>query len=54
MSARELAEKFFGHVEAGEVDEILGMMTPHATEQYGHVLRVSVVLASLNGLIASA
>jgi len=23
-----LAEKFFGHVEAGEVDEILGMMTP--------------------------
>ena len=31
MSARELAEKFFGHVEAGEVDEILGMMTPGAT-----------------------
>ena len=31
MSARELAEKFFGHVEAGEVDEILGMMTPDAT-----------------------
>ena len=31
MSARELAEKFFGHVGAGEVDEILGMMTPDAT-----------------------
>ena len=31
MSVRELAEKFFGHVEAGEVDEILGMMTPDAT-----------------------
>ena len=31
MSARELAEKFFGHVEAGEVDEILGVMTPDAT-----------------------
>ncbi len=31
MSARSLAEKFFGHIEAGEVDEILGMMTPDAT-----------------------
>ena len=31
MSARSLAEKFFGHVQAGEVDEILGMMTPDAT-----------------------
>lgn len=31
MSARSLAEKFFGHMEAGEVDEILGMMTPDAT-----------------------
>ena len=31
MSARELAEKFFGHLEAGEADEILGMMTPDAT-----------------------
>ena len=31
MSARELAGKFFGHVEAGEVDEILAMMTPDAT-----------------------
>ena len=31
MSARSLAEKFFGHLEAGEVDEILGMMTPDAT-----------------------
>jgi hypothetical protein len=31
LSARSLAEKFFGHVQAGEVDEILGMMTPDAT-----------------------
>lgn len=31
MSARSLAEKFFGLVEAGEVDEILGLMTPDAT-----------------------
>ena len=31
MSTRELAEKFFGPVEAGEGDEILGMMTPDAT-----------------------
>jgi hypothetical protein len=30
VSARELAEEFFGHVEAGEVGEILGMMTPDA------------------------
>jgi ketosteroid isomerase-like protein len=26
-----MAEKFFGHMEAGEVDEILGMATPAAT-----------------------
>ena len=31
MSARSLAEKFFDHIQAGEVDEILGMMTPDAT-----------------------
>jgi steroid delta-isomerase-like uncharacterized protein len=31
MSARSLAEKFFAHIEAGEVDEILGLMTPDAT-----------------------
>ena len=31
MSARSLAEKLFGHMEAGEVDEILGMMTLDAT-----------------------
>ena len=31
MSARSLAGKFFGHLEAGEVDEILRMMTPDAT-----------------------
>jgi steroid delta-isomerase-like uncharacterized protein len=30
LSARSLAEKFFGHVEAGEVDKILGMMTKDA------------------------
>jgi steroid delta-isomerase-like uncharacterized protein len=31
MSARSLAEKFFARVEAGQVDEILGMLTPDAT-----------------------
>lgn len=31
MSAHELAEEFFARMEAGEVDEILGMMTPEAT-----------------------
>jgi predicted ester cyclase len=31
LSARSLAEAFFGHMEAGEVDEILGMMTSQAT-----------------------
>lgn len=31
MNARRLAETFFARVEAGEVDEILGMMTPDAT-----------------------
>ena len=31
MSARNVAEQFFAHIEAGEVDEILGMMTPDAT-----------------------
>lgn len=31
MSARTVAEKFFGHMAAGEVDAILGMATPHAT-----------------------
>ena len=31
MSARSLAEEFFGRMEAGDVDEILGMMTPEAT-----------------------
>jgi steroid delta-isomerase-like uncharacterized protein len=31
MSARSLAEKFFGLIEAGEVDEILSLMTPDAT-----------------------
>ena len=36
-----MAEKFFGHLEAGEMDEILAMMTPDATvslmplERYG-------------------
>src|SRR6478609_4949256 len=30
------------------------MMTPHATEQYGQVLRVSVVLASLKGRTEAA
>ena len=31
MSARSLAEKFFALIEAGKVDEILGLMTPDAT-----------------------
>ena len=31
MGARSLAEKFFGHLEAGEVDDILHLMTPDAT-----------------------
>jgi ketosteroid isomerase-like protein len=31
MNARRLAETFFARVEAGEVDDILGMMTPDAT-----------------------
>ena len=31
MSARSVAEEFFDHLQAGEVDEILGLMTPEAT-----------------------
>ena len=31
MSARSLAEKFFALIEAGKVDEILGLMTSDAT-----------------------
>jgi ketosteroid isomerase-like protein len=31
LSARSVAEEFFGRMEAGDVDEILGMMTPGAT-----------------------
>jgi predicted ester cyclase len=31
LSARSLAEQFFVQMEAGEVDEILGMVTPDAT-----------------------
>jgi steroid delta-isomerase-like uncharacterized protein len=31
LSARSLAEQFFVQMEAGEVDEMLGMMTPDAT-----------------------
>jgi predicted ester cyclase len=31
MSARSVAREFFGHMEAGEVDKILGMITPEAT-----------------------
>jgi len=45
LSARELAEKFFGHVEAGEVDEILGMVTPEAT--------VSLVALNRHGPMAA-
>jgi steroid delta-isomerase-like uncharacterized protein len=41
LSARSVAEKFFGHMETREVDQILGLMTPDATvslmplERYG-------------------
>jgi ketosteroid isomerase-like protein len=31
MSARSVAEEFLGHLQAGAVDEILGLMTPEAT-----------------------
>jgi ketosteroid isomerase-like protein len=31
LSARGVAEKFFGYLEDGEVDEILSMVTPDAT-----------------------
>lgn len=31
MSARSAAREFFGHMEAGEVDKLLGMMTPDAS-----------------------
>jgi ketosteroid isomerase-like protein len=31
LSARSLAEEFFAQMEAGEVNEMLGMMTPDAT-----------------------
>jgi hypothetical protein len=30
LTARGTAEKFFGHMQAGEVAEILGLMTPDA------------------------
>jgi predicted ester cyclase len=31
VSAHHVAEKFFGHLQAGEVDDMLGLMTPDAT-----------------------
>jgi steroid delta-isomerase-like uncharacterized protein len=31
LIARGTAEKFFRHMQAGEVDEVLGLMTPDAT-----------------------
>ena len=31
MTARGTAEKFFGHMQAGEVDEVLGLATRDAT-----------------------
>jgi ketosteroid isomerase-like protein len=31
MSARSVAEEFLGHLQAGAVEEILGLMTPEAT-----------------------
>src|SRR5271165_783361 len=45
MSARSLAEESFAHMEAGDVDEILGMMTPEAT--------VSLVPLSRHGPMAT-
>ena len=45
MSARSLAEKFFAHIEAGEVDEILSLMTPDAT--------VSLVPLNRHGPVAA-
>jgi steroid delta-isomerase-like uncharacterized protein len=45
LSARSLAEKFFGHLEAGEVEEILGMVTPDAT--------VSLVPLNRHGLMTA-
>ncbi len=45
MSARSLAEEFFAHMEAGDVDEILAMVTPEAT--------VSLVPLNRHGLMAA-
>src|SRR5580693_9428336 len=45
MSARSLAEPFFALIEAGQVREILGLMTPDAT--------VSLVPLHRRGLIAA-
>lgn len=45
MTARSLAEKFFAHLEAGEVDQILGLATPDAT--------VSLVPLNRNGPMAA-
>ena len=41
MSAHSVAETFFGHIEAGELDEIRDMVTPDAT--------VSLVPLNLSG-----
>lgn len=45
MTARSLAEKFFAHLEAGEVDQILGLAAPGAT--------VSLVPLNRNGPMAA-
>ena len=45
MSARSLAEEFFARMQAGDVDGILGMMTPEAA--------VSLVPLSRHGPVAA-
>jgi hypothetical protein len=45
VSARSLAETFFGHLQAGAVGDILGLMTPDAT--------VSVVPLNRHGPMAT-
>jgi ketosteroid isomerase-like protein len=45
MSARSVAREFFDHMQAGEADKILGMMTPEAT--------VSLVPLAVQGPMAA-
>jgi ketosteroid isomerase-like protein len=45
VTARGTAEKFFGHMQAGQVDAVLGLTTPDAT--------VSLVPLDWHGLMAA-